>query len=565
MISLIKNKESEGVARKILLILMLIVHMACSDALAQTLKVVSAEANPEDLSASTNCVVDKKGRPCALLRVYVPSIKDMTFSEEVISSNYESGEYSVYVPAKTKAISLFHPNYLPLKLHLKDLGLQLEPKSVYSIKISPEDNVNSILELKSKKAQYVSIHVSPSKADVIINGEKLHSKRGQISKLLPLGNYKYEVSSPDYHSQEGLFSLEKKEGLVAFDVKLIPMFGWLKIDCAKESDSADVWIDGKSIGVLPIWRTDRLPSGIHELKISKPFYKSYASSFEISDAKTNELNIELQRNFSWVSIQQPSDVEIWINDTLCGKGKWNGRMIAGDYKIESRKHLCLPGRKDLSISVVPEIVDIDLPEPKKAIDRMELTKYYMLDGKSHKTSFQIDWPIDYIFEDVDSLRELIIFNLFNTVSNDLNVGAKSAFANPRIKLIQDGAVDDIMPADETEYTVDFMAVKDNILSFMCSKVTTADDLITYSDYRFVNYDVSENRQIRMDEIFTNMSILKNVIGTSDEIADVGFTDTEMIVSVKRLQTMEIQKIPIEKVRDAMTSFAQKHIKPLVRL
>lgn len=267
-----------------------------SSVFGQKLMVINATYDSKDLYASTHQVLDKKGRPCALLRISIPSIKDVSFSKEVVQVSYEGGEYSVFVPAGTKQFSLSHPNYELLKIRTKDYNLKIEQKCVYLISIAPEESVNQITDIgKKKKQQYVSIHVSPSSATITINGEKLTPKRGQVTKLLPSGNYAYTVSAKDYHEVKGSFSTQPSSNLVAFDVKLKPTFGWLSLNCSTDFESAETYIDGTLVGRLPIWRTDRINSGTHQLKIIKDFYKPYEQTVKVEDGKVYKSNIVLDK------------------------------------------------------------------------------------------------------------------------------------------------------------------------------------------------------------------------------------------------------------------------------
>lgn len=81
----------------------------------------------------------------------------------------------------------------------------------------------------------------------------------------------------------------KNGRFLAINERLIPQFGWLSLNCEEESDSANVYLDGDLIGILPIWKTNKIASGTHELTIKKDYYKSYSQPVEISDAVTNVL------------------------------------------------------------------------------------------------------------------------------------------------------------------------------------------------------------------------------------------------------------------------------------
>ena len=69
---------------------------------AQEMKVLSFNSLPQDLSARTHPRTDLNGDPCALIKVQIPELNNITFEGWVIDQKYTPGEYLVYIPANTK-------------------------------------------------------------------------------------------------------------------------------------------------------------------------------------------------------------------------------------------------------------------------------------------------------------------------------------------------------------------------------------------------------------------------------------------------------------------------------
>ena len=350
------------------LFLILFANLSCICLQAQELSVVKFEKDPNDLKARTNPVKDKKGKDCALLCISIPSLHDVTFGKEVVESSYYYGVYNVYLSASSKSINIFHPNYLPLEIKFKDYNLKLEEKTVYTIFLSPETNVRTFINSDNKKAVYVAFLVNPANSVVNINGERLKPRRGNVVKLLPIGNYQYQVSAIDYHDSFGDFTLAKGEDTKIFDVKLKPTFGWATFTGDDESTDAKIFIDGDFKGHIPM-TTDRIKSGPHLLRIKKDMYKTYEDTLIIEDDITTHSNIKLARYFSYVNIKTQPDVEIWINDTLRSRGAWSGRLLSGDYKIEAKKAHFFPKVLNTNIPVVDTPIDIVVSNliPKRGI------------------------------------------------------------------------------------------------------------------------------------------------------------------------------------------------------
>ena len=111
--------------------------------LAQEMTVMSFNSLTQDLSARTHPRTDLNGEPCALIKVQIPELNNITFEGWVIDQTYTPGEYLVYVPANTKKIIVKHPNFLPLEYVFPE---KIEGKVTYKMviqlpQISDEDRI----------------------------------------------------------------------------------------------------------------------------------------------------------------------------------------------------------------------------------------------------------------------------------------------------------------------------------------------------------------------------------------------------------------------------------------
>lgn len=115
----------------------------------QTWTIKDVLLDTKDLQARTQKREDLNGDPCALLKIEVPKLKDITFEGNYIGeTQYTPGEYLVYVPAGTKRIKLKHEDYTPLVIEFSDCDIKIEQQSVYKIFISlPPDLSHLGIEL----------------------------------------------------------------------------------------------------------------------------------------------------------------------------------------------------------------------------------------------------------------------------------------------------------------------------------------------------------------------------------------------------------------------------------
>ena len=106
---------------------------------AQVYQVEDVVELKTDLSARTSPRKDAEGKDCALLKVNVPSVKGMQFSESVGEVKYLPGELDVYVPEGTARIKYsFQGTGKEYTLDFSEYGISIVGKSVYKIVLKPE-------------------------------------------------------------------------------------------------------------------------------------------------------------------------------------------------------------------------------------------------------------------------------------------------------------------------------------------------------------------------------------------------------------------------------------------
>lgn len=130
-------------------ILFFVFICVCSYCQGQTLKVVKMDMSASDISARTLARYDINGTPGALIKVQLPR-KGATFNTPLgILGDVkdDNGEYWVYVPEKTKQLTVKVSNALPVTVMFGDYGIKMvEGKTNYVIQIIIEDGVSKFKE-----------------------------------------------------------------------------------------------------------------------------------------------------------------------------------------------------------------------------------------------------------------------------------------------------------------------------------------------------------------------------------------------------------------------------------
>jgi len=134
---------------------------------AQEYRIAKFQENLLDLTASRSGVKDRNGDACALIKF---SARDDKFVYEpnmgVVKTERKVGETWLYVPAKTKRITVRHPQLGMLRDYV--IPVEIEQKVVYEaeIEILNQDYLNSLLEARADTVRIVQVR------DTVIYKEK---------------------------------------------------------------------------------------------------------------------------------------------------------------------------------------------------------------------------------------------------------------------------------------------------------------------------------------------------------------------------------------------------------
>lgn len=245
-------------------------------------------------------------------------------------------------------MSVQHPTLGVLRDYdlVSSLGQPLEPGRTYEI-VLDSGQVTSTTVADWSTLQSLNLTVTPSDADVFINGVPQRLVNGATSMRLPIGDVKVRVSKPLYETYEATVTLTRDlpEDL---DIRLADNFGYLMFAETPEYQGAEVRIDGKVIGTLPL-REVKVEGGRHELLVTKPLYSPYKETVNVVRNNARRVEPKLAANFANVTIQAPEGCEILIDGNPRGFGLWEGRLDPGSYTAEALLPNHTPSRLEFSV------------------------------------------------------------------------------------------------------------------------------------------------------------------------------------------------------------------------
>lgn len=212
--------------RVLLLLSVLCLVIICK---AQQIAVNTVVELTTDLYASTHSRSDGNGGSCAVLKVNFPSVKDISFSGNIIGEvSYIPGEYQVYVPAGVKQIKFNHPTYGEGTVDFADFGIEIQSKTTYRIVVS---------KTNGETVNYGSLDISSNEdfADIIVDGYYV----GQTPILLPkvlMGKHDLIIGKDGFKTKsisanvnkpevENVVDLQKEVVIVSFQEDATGLFG----------------------------------------------------------------------------------------------------------------------------------------------------------------------------------------------------------------------------------------------------------------------------------------------------------------------------------------------------
>ena len=253
-------------------LLLILLSMSILSMNAQTYSVKSVSYRQSDLKASTEQREDSKGKPCAIVRVGIVGVKDLTFPDAVDDVKYAMGEYIVYVPEGLKRFNYKNADgKIAGAVTFDDYGLEVESKCVYSITFESENHARAAI-----------FSVQPTNAKLVLNGELVPLDNEGIAIVeKPIGEYTYQVLCQGYLPQSGMVKLTDDEISTTTNVQLEQEKFAVKLTGYPEE--ATLFIDNIPYGKASENGDLKLPEGEHNLRLTAVGYDDYENTFVVSN------------------------------------------------------------------------------------------------------------------------------------------------------------------------------------------------------------------------------------------------------------------------------------------
>lgn len=349
--------------RGLVFILLIIFGLSGTGLSAQNISVKSFRLLETDLTANTAGTLkkDQNNETAALIKV-VTTETGFVFDGGmlgIVGTTQRAGEIWVYVPPKSRKITISHPQLGVLRDYFYPISI--EAGRTYEMVLAT-GRVTTIVQ-ESAGGQYLVMKVSPSNAEVSIDEVPYEVENDEVTVFLKYGKHTYRVSAALHEPEMGQIDMgNTKKELV---VTLRPAYGLLQVE--SDPTGAEVYIDGdyESAGTTP-FTTKRLSKGQHRLLFKRAEYKNHTLDITVpGDGSTQPVRATLPPNFALTTITAAGDADIYVNDERKGNSRWSGRLTTGLYTIEARKASHYPTRQTVEIAAGEQRhIDLAAPVPR---------------------------------------------------------------------------------------------------------------------------------------------------------------------------------------------------------
>lgn len=322
----------------------------------------------------------------AVVKIRTENINDKQRHEMLFEGNlatfieveYKVGEVWVYISSSPATyLKISHPDLSSTEFWFP---YDLEPKQGYELTLVNMTNYTPIPVIPT----FNYMIVKADQPDAIIYIDDVPVGNGQVKKQYNVGEkHSWKIECNLYHTESGEVTIMMPPEKALIDKKLRPAFGYLHVTSQPES-GANVFIDNNRVGVTP-YKSDRIPSGQHTVKVMKEMYFIAEEIFTVNDGFMTEAAMKMSPNFVVVNVSTDSQSDIYVDNEHKGKGAWSGRLSDGNHLFEAKKESHRTSIKTATL-VLGSNENIVLPNPEPIygtldIDSEPIDATIYIDGK----------------------------------------------------------------------------------------------------------------------------------------------------------------------------------------
>ena len=264
----------------------LLVGMLLAQTLAFGQKVTIKEVKfvASDITASKYERKDAAGNICAAVKVQIPTVTGIQFSNKVGDVQHSSGEYIVYVSPGIKTLTIADDNASLCVVDFEKVGIEVTSKCTYQVVLTQEQALNKVFKIEP-----ITATLSVNGQIVALGEDGVGSVECEVGKI-----YNYTISASGYETIEDAFMVSPEDETVEpINVTLERKMAMVKFQA--NVDNVEVLLDDESWGVVDNGQQIELPVGTWNVRLVADKYDDWMSKVIVTE-QSNVINASLKKS-----------------------------------------------------------------------------------------------------------------------------------------------------------------------------------------------------------------------------------------------------------------------------
>ena len=301
--------------------------MLCVASNSQGFKVKSFKQSLSDGSAF-HAPSDVNGHPCGLIKVQT-DCGGLRFKGDIVGDvENKMNEYWVYLPQRSKMLTIIHPNFIPFSITMEDYAISVSPKATYIL---------SLEETKYKKEKTgVTITVKPEDAALYVDDILIDNGggNGYYQLFLPKGEHICRFIKPGYNSNVQFVQTGKTSQTISVELESV----MAELDVGCKTMTAEIYIDGELKG-NGSWRGTIL-AGEHQIEARQKNYETNIQTVSLAEKESRTFVIpELKRSMGRINIvTDPSGIDLIVDGKNVGASPCTIDVETGKHYVSCKSY-----------------------------------------------------------------------------------------------------------------------------------------------------------------------------------------------------------------------------------
>ena len=264
----------------------LLVGMLLAQTLAfgQKVTIKDVKFAASDITASKYERKDAAGNICAVVKVQIPTVTGIQFSNKVGNVQHSSGEYIVYVSPGIKTLTIADDNASLCVIDFEKAGIEVTSKCTYQVVLTQEQTLNKVFKIE------------PITATLSVNGQIVALGEDGVGSIeCEVGKeYNYIISATGYETIEDAFMIDlEDESVEPINVTLDRKLAMVRFQT--NVNNLEVLLDDESWGIVDKGQEIELPVGTWNVRLVADKYDDWISKVTVTE-QSNIINALLNKS-----------------------------------------------------------------------------------------------------------------------------------------------------------------------------------------------------------------------------------------------------------------------------